>query len=191
MAMVDAKAGGDGGQPIETAAVIAAIKKGHSFVTSGPTIELELGGGGDGKASRPGDDLAVARGGNVPGKLRVRAAPWVDVTSVEVVAGFPPSPPTAAAGAPTAAALVPGAGRREVLYKSKLASRPTHLGKEEGTLEEAASRTVRLEVDLNLVVPDGARWIAVVVRGDRPLDDALPFMPIQPLAFTNPIWLTR
>lgn len=133
----------------------------------------------------------MARGASVPGKLRIRAAPWVDVTSVEVIAGFPPSPPSPAPGAPTAAALVPTAGRREVLFKSKIPSRPTRLGKEEGTLEEAAARTVRLETDLSLAIPDGARWIAVVVRGDRALDDALPFMPIQPLAFTNPIWLTR
>ena len=192
MALVDAKAAGDGGQPIENAAVVAAIKKGHTFVTSGPTIELELGGNGDGKAARPGDDLAVARGASVPGKLRIRAAPWVDVTSVEVIVGFPPAPASPPpGGATSAAALVPGAGRREVIFKSKVPSRPTRLGKEEGTLEEAAARTVRLETDLNLAIPDGARWIAVVVRGDRALDDALPFMPIQPLAFTNPIWLTR
>ena len=82
-------------------------------------------------------------------------------------------------------------GRREILYKAKIPSRPTRLGKEEGTLEEAATRTLRLETDLVLTVPEGARWIAVIVRGERTLDDALPFMPIQPLAFTNPIWLTR
>ncbi len=189
MAFVDAKAAGDTGQPIETAAVVAAIKKGHTFVTSGPTIELELAGA-DGKPSRPGDDLAVARGASASGKLRIRAAPWVDVTSVEVIVGFAPSPPSPTPGGATAA-LVPGAGRREVLFKSKIPSRPTRLGKEEGTLEEAAARTVRLETDLNLAIPEGARWIAVVVRGDRALDDALPFMPIQPLAFTNPIWFTH
>jgi len=29
------------------------------------------------------------------------------------------------------------------------------------------------------------------VRGTRAMDDVLPYMPIQPLAFTNPIWLSR
>ena len=42
MAIVDGKAAGDTGQPIEPGPVVAAIKKGHSFVTSGPMIELEL-----------------------------------------------------------------------------------------------------------------------------------------------------
>jgi len=169
--------------------VVAAIKKGHTFVTSGPIIEFELGSAGDAKPARAGDDLTVPRGVTVPGKLRIRAAPWIDVTSVEVITGFPPTP--AAAGAVPAALLVPTAGRREVLFKAKIPSRPTRLGKEEGTLEEAGARTIRLETDLNLTVPEGARWIAVIVRGERTLDDALPAMPIQPLAFTNPIWISR
>ena len=181
MALVDPKAAGDTGQPIDTAAVVAAIKKAHSFVTSGPVIDFELGGGD--KPARPGDEVALPRGGPLTGKLRIRAAPWVDVTSLEILAGVPAPP---AGGVAT-----PSAGRRDVIYKDKIPSRPTRLGKEEGTLEEAAARTVRLETDLALEVPEGARWIVVVVRGDRTTDDALPSMPIQPLAFTNPIWLTR
>jgi hypothetical protein len=150
-------------------------------------IELELTS--DGKSVRAGDDLPAPHGAPVPGKLRIRAAPWIDVTYVEVLAGFAPTP--AAPSAVPAAALVPPPGRREILFKSKITSQPTKLGKEEGTLEEAAARTVRFETDLSLTIPDGARWIAVVVRGERAMDDALPFMAIQPLAFTNPIWLTR
>ena len=50
---------------------------------------------------------------------------------------------------------------------------------------------MRLETELDAHGARGARWVVVVVRGERALDDALPFMPIQPLAFTNPIWLTR
>ena len=187
MAFVDAKAAGDTGLPIETAPVVAAIKKGHTFVTSGPMIELELGSGE--KLARPGDDVAAPRGAPLLGKLRIRAAPWIDVTSVEVLAGVPAAPP--APGVLPTAVLLPTPGHREVLFKSKVPSRPTRLGKEEGTLDEAAARTLRFETDLSLTVPDGARWITVIVRGDRSLDDALPFMPIQPLAFTNPIWLTR
>ena len=77
------------------------------------------------------------------------------------------------------------------LFKKSLPSRPTKLGAEEGTLEEAAARALRFESDLALQLPEGARWVVAVVRGDRPLDDALPFMPVQPLAFTNPIWIAR
>jgi hypothetical protein len=63
------------------------------------------------------------------------------------------------------------------------------LGKEEGQLEEVQARTIRLDTDLSLRLPDGARWVIAVARGDRRMDDALPFMPIQPLAFTNPIYI--
>jgi hypothetical protein len=186
MALVDPRSAGDTGQPIDTAAVVVAIKKAHSFVTSGPVIELELGAGD--KAARPGDELLLPNGGRVTGKLRIRAAPWVDVTSVEVLAGIPAS--SSAIGAPTAP-LLPPAGRREVLFRGKIPSRPLLLGKEAGTLAEAAARTVRLDTELALEVPDGARWIVVVVRGERTIDDVLPSMPIQPLAFTNPVWLSR
>ncbi|MBX3186086.1 MAG: PHP domain-containing protein [Labilithrix sp.] len=182
-ALVEAKAAGDTGQPIDTAAVVAAIKKGRTFVTSGPMIEIELAGP-DGRPARPGDEIPAPRGAPLLGKLRVRAAPWVDVTGVEVLAGVPGGPPASPGAAPAAS-------RREVLFKAAIPSRPTRLGKEEGTLDDAASRTVRFDGDLSLTVPEGARWIVVVVRGDRKLDDALPFMPVQPLAFTSAIWLTR
>lgn len=180
MVHVDPKAAGDSGRPIEAASVVAAIKSGHSFVTSGPMIELELLSG-DGKIAHPGDDAKTPRGAPLTGRLRVRAAPWIDVTSVEVMAGIP-----AASSGPHAPS-----GRRETLFQSTIPSRPTYLGKEEGPYEEAATRTIRFDADLALRVPEGAAWIAVVVRGERIMDDALPFMPIQPLAFTNPIWLTR
>ncbi len=193
MALVDAKSSGDGGTFVDTAAVVAAIKKAHSFVTSGPLIDFELLGasGGAERVARPGDELPVPRNGVLRGRLRVRAAPWVDVTSAEVLVGVPSA--QAAAGTPPSASTGPGAlsGRREVLYRTKIASRPTRLGKEEGTLEQAAARTVRFETELSLSIPEGARWVVVVVRGERTLDDILPSMPIQPLAFTNPVWLSR
>ena len=154
-------------------------------------IELELQGA-DGKPGHAGDEiLPPARGAPLTGKLRIRAAQWIDVTSVEVLVGVPAAPAAASPSAVPAAPLVPAPGRREVVFKSKIASRPTVLGNEDGTIEAVAARTVRLETDLSVVLPEGARWVVVVVRGDRALDDALPFMPIQPLAFTNPIWLTR
>ena len=178
-AAVDARAAGDGGGPIDTAAVVASLKRGRGFVSSGPIIELELGEGG--KPARPGDELAL-KGSSLKGKLRVRAAPWVDVSSVEVLAGSPP---------PRSGQFAPGPGKVQVLWKTKLPPTPSRFGKEEGTLEEAHARTVRYDGTLSLDLPEGARWVVVVVRGDRLLDDALPFMPIQPLAFTNPVWLAR
>ena len=182
MALLDAKSAGETGQPVDPLAVVASIKKGHTYITSGPIIEMDLNGG-DGRLARTGDEISLPKGAPLTGKLRIRAAPWIDVTSVEVIAGTPaPNVKDHGDGNP---------GKRDTVFKAKIDSRPTKLGKEEGTLEEAGARTLRYETDLNLTLPEGARWVVVIVRGDRPLDDALPFMPIQPMAFTNPVWITR
>ncbi len=170
-ALVDARAAGDTGQPIDTREVVAALKKGRGFVTSGPIIDFALLEGG--RMARPGDE--IAHRASLSGRLEVRAAPWVDVTSVEVLAGVP--------------AHGHGPGSVVSLYKTTIPSKPTVLGKEEGSLEEAQARSIRLDTDLSLSIPDGARWIVAVTRGERRMDDALPFMPIQPLAFTNPIYV--
>jgi hypothetical protein len=82
-------------------------------------------------------------------------------------------------------------GTTAVVFRAAIPSRPTAMGKEEGTLDEASARTLRFDQDVTFEVPDGARWLVVIVKGERTLDDALPFMPVQPLGFTNPIWLSR
>jgi hypothetical protein len=172
-ALVDPKAGGDTGQPIDTREVVLALKKGRSLVTSGPLIELELGG-----KAHPGDELRTS-GGPVPGKLRVRAAPWVDVTAVVILAGVPgPRDPAAA-------------GTIVRVFDKTLESVPTKLGDEDGTLADASARTIRLDETLSLDLPEGTRWVLAVAKGDRRIDDALPFMPFQPMGFTNPIWIAR
>ena len=176
-ALVDARAAGDTGQPIDTKEVVASLKKGRSFVSSGPIIELELTGAG--QRAKPGDELP--RSSALSGRLRVRAAPWIDVTSVEIIAGLPPSAPSTTHGS--------AAGSTVSLYKSAIASRPLEVEKQEGSLDEVQARTIRFETELSLRPPPDARWVIVVVRGERKMDDALPFMPIQPLAFTNPIYL--
>ncbi len=170
-AIVDGRAAGDTGQPIDVKEVVAALKKGRSFVSSGPIIELELTAAG--QRGRPGDELP--RTGALGGRLRVRATPWIDVTSVEVIAGLPPSPSAA--------------GSTVSLFKSAIPSRPLQVEKEEGTLDELQAKTIRFETELSLRPPLEARWVVVIVRGERLMDDAIPFMPIQPLAFTNPVYL--
>lgn len=151
---------GDGeGEPIDTAKVIAAIKSGRSIVTSGPLIDVELGD------AMPGE-RAAATSSALTGHVTVRAAPWVDVTSLDVVVGG------------------------KVVQTLPIASRATVLGPEEGTLEQAAARTVRLESALSVPVSPPT-WVVLVARGSRPMDDVLPFMPVPPLAFTNPIWVPR
>ncbi|MEO8798899.1 MAG: CehA/McbA family metallohydrolase [Polyangiaceae bacterium] len=146
---------------VDPLAVVAAIKAGHSFVTSGPVIEVEANG------AHPGDE-ATSADGTVVAHVRVRAAPWVDVTSVEIV--------------------VDGA----TVKTFDVASRPTKTGPELGSTEEIEKRTIRFEADVPVTVgPMGKSWVCVVARGTRKLDDVLPFMPVQPFALTNPIWIGR
>lgn len=173
-ALLDARAAGDTGLPIDTKEVVAALKKGRSFVSSGPIIELELTAAG--QRGKPGDELP--RTGALGGRLRVRAAPWIDVTSVEVIAGLPPSGPATP-------------GSTVSLFKSAIASRPLQVEKEAGDLDQLNAKTIRFETELSLRPPPEARWVIAIVRGERLMDDALPFMPIQPLAFTNPVYLGK
>jgi hypothetical protein len=60
--------------------VIRAIREGHVLVTTGPIIDAEILGAG------PGDTVR-SHAARVPLKLRVRAAPWIDVSEVEVLLG--------------------------------------------------------------------------------------------------------
>ncbi|HEY8038736.1 MAG TPA: CehA/McbA family metallohydrolase, partial [Polyangiaceae bacterium] len=74
----DAGAGGE--KKIDPLAVVAANKKGRSYVTSGPIIEFELAG------AHPGDEI-VSTDPVLHGHLKVRAAPWIDVAHVEIMVG--------------------------------------------------------------------------------------------------------
>ena len=161
MAAVGDAAAGDHGEPIETSAVVTAIRTGHSFVTSGPLVELDLEG------AHPGDELAT-EATVLHGHLRVRAAPWVDVTSAEIVV----------AGKSVETIQIP--------------PRPLALGPELGDRAEVEARTIRYDADVSVTVPDVPNaYVVVVVRGTRPMDDVLPFMPVPPRAFTNPIYIVR
>jgi len=151
--------------PADPMVVVENLKKSHATVTSGPLIELAAGD------ARPGDELATA-GDPVPVHVRVRAAPWIDVTKVEIVVGQID-------------------GRWSVAQSFDVLSRPLAIGAEEGTLAEAQDRTVRFDRDLAITVGSGNGWIAVVARGARPMGDVLPFVNVAPLAFTNPIFVVR
>lgn len=146
--------------PVDAAAVVAALKEGHASVTNGPIIELEVAG------AHPGDEVVTTED---PIRLHavVRAAPWIDVTSLEIVASD------------------------RSLETVAIEPRPTKLGPESGTLEEAAARTIRLDRELSIAVGATNTWVVAIARGSRKLDDVLPFMPTVPLAFTNPVWVTR
>lgn len=60
--------------------IVAALKAGHSYVTSGPLLDVTVAGKGPGETAR-------ATGGSARVHIVVRAAPWVDVGAVEVLVG--------------------------------------------------------------------------------------------------------
>jgi hypothetical protein len=150
---------------VDPLAVVANIKKGHATVTSGPILEFVLG------TAHPGDEIFTGEE-TIHGHLRVRAAPWIDVTSVEVVAGQI------------------GSGTR-VVESFEVPGRPTQVGSEPGTLAQAQDRTIRFDHDLEVPVGPENGWVQVLVRGTRRMDDVLPFMPVPPMAFTNPVYVVR
>jgi hypothetical protein len=145
---------------VDPLAVVSSLKKGHAFVTSGPVVDLDIDGAHSG-------DEAAALDGRVQAHVTVRAAPWIDVTSLDLVV----------------------AGR--VVQTIPIPSRPTVTGPEPGSLAEAQLRTLRLEETVTVDVGATDNWILIVARGSRPFNDVLPFMPLPPMAFTNPIWLVR
>ncbi|MEZ4223153.1 MAG: CehA/McbA family metallohydrolase [Polyangiaceae bacterium] len=59
------------------AAVIAALKAGRAYVTSGPLLDVSVDGKGPGET--------VVTGGRAQVKVKVQAPKWVDVRSVEVL----------------------------------------------------------------------------------------------------------
>ena len=159
--MVRVGATNDEERKADPLAIVAAIKAGHATVTSGPIIELELEG------ARPGGDVVMTTPHTLIGRLVVRAAPWVDVTSAKIVVGG------------------------KAVETFDVPSRPTMTGPESGTLDEAAARTVRLQAEVRVEVGADPTWVLAIARGARTLDDILPFMPIQPFAVTNPIFIHR
>jgi hypothetical protein len=64
----------------DPARVVAAIRNGHVLVTNGPLIDVEIGGVGPGGTLKTG-------GKPVELRVEVRAAPWIDVSDVEVLRG--------------------------------------------------------------------------------------------------------
>jgi hypothetical protein len=61
-------------------AIVEAIRRGQVSVTSGPVIDFEILGKGPGETVR-------GAGARLPVRLKVRAAPWIDVSEVEVLVG--------------------------------------------------------------------------------------------------------
>lgn len=153
------------GEGLDPKVIIDNLKHGHATVTSGPLIDLRLEG------VRPGDDLST-NSELVHGRVTVRAAPWIDVTQVQVVAGQT-------------------GGDWRTVDTFDVPTQPTQWGPGTETLEEAQARTVRFEHDINVPFGPTDGWVVVVARGTRHLSDVLPLVEVTPLAFTNPVYVVR
>lgn len=90
--------------PPTPAAITAALRAGRAFVTNGPLLELTVDG------QRPGATLEPASG-EITVRVEVRAAPGVEVDTLELVVG----------GARRAVEPTPGEGSLRLLYEAKLA----------------------------------------------------------------------
>ncbi|MFO0666748.1 MAG: CehA/McbA family metallohydrolase [Polyangiaceae bacterium] len=140
--------------------VVKALKRGRATASAGPILEVSVLGAG------PGEE-AVVEGGEVSAHVVVRAAPWIDVTSVEVFLG----------------------GKH--LRDFPVTRRELSVGPEVGSIEEVQARTVRFDQMVALPPIEKDTFVVVVARGDKTLETYLPATPIKPIAFSNPVWLTR
>jgi hypothetical protein len=60
--------------------LVEALKRRHSFFTTGPFVEVKAGTGGMG-------DIVPAPGGHLGVEVKVLAAPWIDVDRLTVIVG--------------------------------------------------------------------------------------------------------
>jgi hypothetical protein len=63
---------------LDASAVAAAVKAGHSYFTTGPIVDVRVGGGSLG-------DTVTVRGGTFELQVRVRAADWIATTKITVL----------------------------------------------------------------------------------------------------------
>lgn len=164
---------GYAGGPLDVEGTLTALRKGNSFITTGPIVDFEIRGVvksdvgvnrgmgtefsvGEEWEAKPGDRIQSIRDATV--HLRVSAPRWMSVTTVKLV--------------------IDGA----VLYENALESTPLVVGKSPG------DTAIRFDQDIELPVPPNARWAVAMVSGERADDDAVPGVVLRPFATTNPIW---
>lgn len=70
---------GEKADKLDTSALIQAMKKGQSFVSTGPLVEFTVN-----KTSIPGNTI-IAEKGKLDVEIKVRSSPWVSVDEVRVI----------------------------------------------------------------------------------------------------------
>jgi hypothetical protein len=70
----------EGGDATDATGVLRSLRAGRAFVTSGPFLEAWVDGRGPGS-------VATVEGGVLPVRVRVRAAPWMEVDVVDLFVG--------------------------------------------------------------------------------------------------------
>ncbi|RYE84581.1 MAG: hypothetical protein EOO75_17950, partial [Myxococcales bacterium] len=118
----------------DTRSLIKALRTGHSFATSAPFLELTQGDQGPG-------GRATVTNGKATVHVKLQAAPWVDVRSVEVWSG----------------------GR--VVWRRDLPERPVRVGPPGPDAAAERRAAVLVDEDVSVEVPFAARTILAVARG--------------------------
>ncbi|MCS6898600.1 MAG: hypothetical protein RMJ98_10195, partial [Myxococcales bacterium] len=149
----------DGGEgaPLDVPGVLMGLRQGKIVVSSGPFVEVTQGGRGPG-------EMLIVEGGKAKIRVKVRAAPWVDVAEVEVFVGG-----------------------RSALRREIQPGPEGKVGRPEGNLEEGRRAAIRLNEDLEVPVTPEARGLVVVARGRRKMGEVLPFLDWVPRAIVNPM----
>ncbi len=70
---------GEKGNKLDTSALIQAMKKGQSFVSTGPIIEFTVN-----NTSIPGDTVTI-EGNQIDVGIKIQSAPWISVDEVRVI----------------------------------------------------------------------------------------------------------
>lgn len=143
----------DAPSAFDARAFVDNLRAGRALVTSGPFIQFELNGRSPGEHATPGPAVAW---------LRVSAAPWIDVSEVELRRG------------------------REVVRRFTVSARSERKASAAARSGGTAPSVVRLEERVRVELRAGERWMATA-RGETPMDGYLK--PAPPFAFTNPIYV--
>jgi hypothetical protein len=147
-------------ESVHLPAILEALKAGRSTLSAGPIVLLDVDGQSSGELLR-----TEAKEVNV--HLRVYAAPWIDVRTLDVVFNG------------------------KVFATIDVPIRELRVGPETQSRAALEAECLRYEgtVRVPFNAPEG--WIAAVARGEGNLEQYLFASPIVPIALTNPVYLAR